>query len=53
MFLLSKLLPLLVQPLGLSLALLLWAGARRCQWPVWTALGTLALFSMPLTPEGL
>lgn len=53
MFLLSKLLPLLVQPLGVTLALLLWAGVRRCQWPVWTGLAWLTLFSMPLTAEGL
>lgn len=53
MFLLSKLLPLLLLPLGLALLLLLWAAWRGGRAPVLTALGILWLFSTPLTAEGL
>jgi len=53
MFLLSKLLPLLVQPLGLALLLLLWGGWRQRRWPAWAALLILWLFATPLTAEAL
>ncbi|MFU8886754.1 MAG: YdcF family protein [Cyanobacteriota bacterium] len=53
MFLLSKLLPLLVQPLGVALLLLLWGGWRQRRWPAWAALLILGLFAMPLTAEAL
>jgi uncharacterized SAM-binding protein YcdF (DUF218 family) len=53
MFLLSKLLPLLVLPLGLALLLLLWAAFRGGRTPVLAALGILWLFATPLTAEGL
>lgn len=53
MFLLSKLLPLLVLPLGLALLLLLWAAFRGGRAPVLAALGILWLFATPLTAEGL
>ena len=52
-FLLSKLLPLLVLPLGLALLLLFWAAWRGGRAPVLAALGMLWLFSTPLTAEGL
>lgn len=53
MFLLSKLLPLLVLPLGLALLLLLWAAVRGGRAPVLAALGILWLFATPLSAEGL
>lgn len=53
MFLLSKLLPLLLLPLGLALLLMLWAAFRGGRAPVLAALGILWLFAMPLTSEGL
>lgn len=53
MFLLSKLLPLLVLPLGLALLLLLWAAFRGGRAPVLAALGILWLFATPLTAEDL
>ena len=53
MFLLSKLLPLLLLPLGLALLLLLWAAVRGGRAPVLAALGILWLFATPLTAEGL
>lgn len=53
MFLLSKLLPLLVLPLGLALLLLLWAAVRGGRVPVLAAMGLLWLFATPLTAEGL
>jgi len=53
MFLLSKLLPLLLLPLGLALLLLLWAAVRGGRSPVLAALAILWLFATPLTAEGL
>lgn len=53
MFLLSKLLPLLLLPIGLALLLLLWAAIRGGRAPVIAALGMLWLFATPLTAEGL
>lgn len=53
MFLLSKLLPLLLLPLGLALLLLLWAAWRGGRAPVLAALGILWIFATPLTAEGL
>lgn len=53
MFLISKLLPLLVLPLGLSFALLLLGLLRRRRWPVITALSVLWVFSTPLTAQAL
>lgn len=51
MFLLSKLLPLLVLPLGLALLLLLWGVLRRRRWPGLAALAILWIFATPLTAE--
>lgn len=53
MFLLSKLLPLLVLPLGLALLLLLLAVLRGWRWPVVAALALLWIFATPLVAEGL
>lgn len=53
MFLLSKLLPLLVLPLGLALLLLLYGVLRLRRWPARLALLILWLFATPLTAEGL
>ena len=53
MFLLSKLLPLLVLPLGLALLLLLWGAWRGSRWPGLAALALLWLFATPLVAEGL
>jgi uncharacterized SAM-binding protein YcdF (DUF218 family) len=53
MFLLSKLLPLLVLPLGLVLSLLLYGSCRSRRWPARAALVILWLFATPLTAEGL
>ena len=53
MFLLSKLLPLLVLPLGLALLLLLYGTGRSRRWPARAALVILWLFATPLTAEGL
>ena len=53
MFLLSKLLPLLLLPLGLALLLLLWAALRGGRAPLWAALALLWLFATPLMAEGL
>ena len=53
MFLLSKLLPLLLLPLGLALLLLIWAVWRGGRAPLLAALGLLWLFATPLTAEGL
>ncbi len=53
MFLLTKILPLLVLPLGLALLLLLWGVVRGSRWPAAAALALLALFSVPLTGEAL
>ena len=53
MFLLSKLLPLLLLPLGVALLLLLWGVLRRRRWPAIAALAVLWLFATPLIAEGL
>ncbi|MEB3265699.1 MAG: YdcF family protein [Cyanobacteriota bacterium] len=53
MFLLSKLLPLVVLPLGLALLLLLWGVLSRRHWPVVAALAVLWIFATPLTAEAL
>ena len=53
MFLLSKLLPLLVLPLGIALLLLLWGLVRGSRWPALAALALLWVFATPLTAEGL
>jgi uncharacterized SAM-binding protein YcdF (DUF218 family) len=53
MFLLSKLLPLTVLPLGLAMLLLLYGTCRSRRWPARAALLILWLFATPLTAEGL
>ena len=53
MFLLSKVLPLLVLPLGLALLLLLWGVLRSSRWPALAALAVLWVFSTPLVAECL
>ena len=53
MFLLSKLLPLLLLPLGLAMLLLLWGGIRGSRWPGFSALAVLWIFATPLTAEAL
>ena len=53
MFVLSKLLPLLVLPLGLALLLLGWALARRRWAPVQAAFALLWLLATPLLGQGL
>ncbi|WP_341885401.1 YdcF family protein [Synechococcus sp. UW140] len=53
MFLLSKLLPLFLLPLGVALLLLLWGVLRRRRWPAIAALAVLWLFATPLIAEGL
>ena len=53
MFLLSKLLPLLLLPLGIALLLLIWGSARGSRWPVMSAIAVLWIFSTPLTAEQL
>jgi len=53
MFLLSKLLPLLLLPLGVALLLLLWGVLRSRRWPAIAALAVLWLFATPLIAEGL
>ena len=53
MFLLSKVLPLLLLPLGLALSLLLWGVLRGSRWPAVAALAVLWIFSTPLVAEGL
>ena len=52
-YLLSKLLPLAVLPLGLSLILLLVGLIGRWRWPVLTALSLLWVFSLGLVSQGL
>ena len=53
MFLLSKILPLLVLPVGLILLLLLWAALSGRRAPVIAAFALLWIFATPLTAEGL
>ncbi|MFM7265264.1 MAG: YdcF family protein, partial [Cyanobium sp.] len=53
MFLLSKVLPLVVLPLGLALLLLVMAVISGRRTPVVVALALLWLFATPLTAEGL
>ena len=52
-FLLSKILPLVVLPLGLSLILLLVGLIARWRWPIFIALLLLWLFSLGLVSQGL
>ena len=52
-YLLSKLLPLAVLPLGLSLILLIVGLIGRWRWPVLTALFLLWVFSLGLVSQGL
>ena len=52
-YLISKILPLAVLPLGLSLILLLFGWIARRRWPVITALLLLWLFSLGQVSEGL
>ena len=52
-YLLSKLLPLAVLPLGLSLILLVVGLIGRWRWPVLTALFLLWVFSLGLVSQGL
>jgi len=47
MFLLSKLLPLFVLPLGVSLLLLLWGLARRRWGFIWMCVAVLLVSSNP------
>jgi uncharacterized SAM-binding protein YcdF (DUF218 family) len=53
MFLLSKVLPLMVLPLGLALALLLLGLRRGPRWPVVAAVLVLWVFATPLVADGL
>ena len=53
MFVLSKLLPLLVLPLGLTLLLLAWGLGRRRWLPVKGAFALLWVLATPLTAQGL
>jgi len=53
MFLFSKILPLLVLPLGVVMLLLLWGGIRGRRWPGISALAVLWIFATPLTAEAL
>ena len=52
-YLLSKILPLAVLPLGLSLVLVLVGLIGRWRWPVFTALMLLWVFSLGLVSQGL
>ena len=52
-FLLSKLLPLLVLPLGLTLGLLLLAGFSRWRWPLISAITVLWVFSTGVVSQWL
>ena len=52
-YLLSKLLPLAVLPLGLSLILLLVGLIARSRWPVISALLLMWVFSLGLVSQGL
>ena len=52
-YLLSKLLPLALLPLGLSLILLLIGLIGRWRWPVITALLLLWVFSLGVVSQGL
>jgi uncharacterized SAM-binding protein YcdF (DUF218 family) len=53
MFLLSKLLPLLLLPLGVAMLLLVWGAVRRRRWPGISAFAVLWIFATPLTAEAL
>lgn len=53
MFVLSKLLPLLVLPLGVTLLLLAWGIARRRWTPVKGAFALLWVLATPLTAQGI
>lgn len=53
MFLFSKILPLLLLPLGVAMMLLVWGGIRGSRWPVLSAFVLLWIFATPLTSEAL
>ena len=53
MFLLSKLLPLLLLPLGVAMLLLVWGAVHRRRWPGISAFAVLWIFATPLTAEAL
>ena len=53
MFLLSKILPLLLLPLGIVFLLLLLFALRGGRWLLISSLSVLWIFSLPLTAEGL
>ncbi len=53
MFLISKIVPLLLLPLGVAILLLLWGGIRGRRWPGISALAVLLIFATPLTSEVL
>jgi len=53
MFLLSKLLPLLLLPLGVAIVLLVCGAVRGSRWPGISALAVLWIFATPLTAEVL
>lgn len=50
---LSKILPLFVLPIGITLLLIGWGLARRRRWPLFTALAVLWLSSTPLVAGAL
>ena len=52
-FLLSKILPLLLLPLGVAMLLLVWGAVRGSRWPGISALAVLWIFATPLTAEAL
>jgi uncharacterized SAM-binding protein YcdF (DUF218 family) len=53
MFLFSKILPLLLLPLGVAMLLLVWGGIRGSRWPGISAFAVLSIFATPLTSEAL
>lgn len=53
MFLLAKILPLLILPVGLVLSLLLWSALSRRRAPLLAAIALLWFFATPLTAEAL
>ena len=52
-FLLSKILPLLLLPLGIALLLLIWCASRGSRWSCISALAVLWISATPLTAEVL
>ena len=53
MFLFSKILPLLLLPLGVVMLLLVWGGIRGSRWPGISALAVLWIFATPLSSQAL